>query len=111
MSQNAKIVTAIVVILVIAGGAWAFVAMRNNSQMAGNSAYQAPSSPTAQEQTPPQTNNPTAAPAPAAPAATDNSNASIDQDMSGIDGQMTGLNSDSANVDSSMGQQQAPSAQ
>ena len=98
MSQNAKITTAIIAVIVVAGGIWAYVAMNNNSQMAPNPAYQAPASQTAtQDQTPPQTTNATNTPA--TPAVTDDSNASIDQDMSGIDGQMTGLNTDSSNVD------------
>ena len=71
--------------------------------------------------TPPVTQTVPAAPAATPPAqpttngtavgATDDSNAYLNADLNNVDTQMGGLNSDSASVDESMTEQQAPSAQ
>jgi len=102
MSTNAKVITWIIVVVVVAGGIWWWVAA---SQMAVSPT----SNPAAENQSP----TPIAtAPTPSnGIAASDNSNAGLQAQLSNIDSQTSGFASDNTSVNQGMSDQQVQQSQ
>lgn len=106
MQSTLKVTIGVIVILIIGVGLWWY--------MGGSPAGMGPAAPANSQNNPPSPDNgqpsmpgsssmPASSANPGASAAsTDNSDASLNQDLNTIDSQMKGLNSDTSNVDQGM---------
>jgi len=103
MSKTVKVILWVAVAVVVIGGVWWWMTSTGGAP-GGQSPVTANQQPAAPSPAAPAA-NPNSAPAPAPSTVSDNSNASLNQDLSNIDSQMDGMQSDTATINQGLNDQ------